>query len=80
MSSRESVEMAATDHAQGGRTRGVEQQAVEQAVLAGQDDRHEALGVESELSEGVQLREHLEAQQVGFIDDQQRDLFLALDV
>ena len=76
----ESVEVAATDHARGERTGGVEQQAGEEAALAGQDDRHQGLGVESELGEGVQLREHLEAQQVGFVDDQQRDLFLALDV
>ena len=58
----------------------MKQQAVEQAALAGQHQRHQGLRVEGELSEGVQLCEHLEAQQMSLIDDEQRGLLLAPDV
>ena len=74
------LQVGTGDHARSERARGVIQQLVDQRVLPAEHDRHEALGIELELGEGVQLSEHVEAHQVCFVDDQQRGLLLGTDV
>ena len=74
------LQMGTGDHPRRERPRGVVQDLVDQRVLAAEHDRHDTLGIELELRQGVQLGEHVEAHQMGFVDDQQRRLLLGPDV
>jgi hypothetical protein len=48
---------------------------VQEVGLSGEDEREEGFGVEFELAEGLDLGQDFKPQKVGFVNDEDRDLF-----
>ena len=72
----ESLEQSPADNTGSERARGVKQKPIHEDVLATQDDRSEGALVVGELGKRVQLSQKLKPEEVCFVDNDNRLLFL----